>query len=89
MAAEVQERLEERGISFSLTPAAGEWLAKEGYDPTFGARPLRRAIQRLVENPLSKGILAGHYAEGDHVEVDVGLDADQLVFRKQEVAVAA
>ena len=89
MAAEVQERLEERGISFSLTPAAGEWLAKEGYDPTFGARPLRRAIQRLVENPLSKGILAGHYAEGDHVEVDIGLDVDQLVFRKQEVAVAA
>ena len=55
-------------ISFSLTPAAREWLAKEGYDPTFGARPLRRALQRLVENPLSKGILSGNYAEGDHVQ---------------------
>ena len=88
MAAEVQERLEERGISFSLTPAAGEWLAKEGYDPTFGARPLRRALQRLVENPLSKGILSGDYAEGDHLEVVVDPTSDQLVFRKQEVEVA-
>ena len=85
MAAEVQERLNERHISFSLTPAASEWLAKEGYDPTFGARPLRRAIQRRVENPLSKGILAGDYAEGDHLEVDIDPTSDQLVFRKQEV----
>ena len=84
MAAEVQERLQERHISFSLTHAASEWLAKEGYDPTFGARPLRRAIQRRVENPLSKGILAGDYAEGDHVEVDIDSTTDQLVFRKQE-----
>ena len=85
MAAEVQERLKERHISFSLTHAASEWLAKEDYDPTFGARPLRRAIQRRVENPLSKGILAGDYAEGDHVEVDIDSTTDQLVFRKQEV----
>ena len=89
MAAEVQERLQERHISFSLTHAASEWLAKEGYDPTFGARPLRRAIQRRVENPLSKGILAGDYADGDHVEVDIDSTTDQLVFRKQEVEVAA
>ena len=85
MAAEVQERLQERHISFSLTHAASEWLAKEDYDPTFGARPLRRAIQRRVENPLSKGILAGDYADGDHVEVDIDSTTDQLVFRKQEV----
>ncbi len=88
MAAEVQERLEERGISFSLTPAASEWLAKEGYNPTFGARPLRRALQRLVENPLSKGILSGDYAEGDHLEVDIDPTSDQLVFRRREVEVA-
>ena len=89
MAAEVQERLKDRHISFSLTPAAAEWLAKEGYDPTYGARPLRRAVQRLVENPLSKGILAGDYAEGDHLEVDLDAGADRLVFHKQGVAVAA
>ncbi len=88
MAAEVQERLKERKISFSLTTAAAEWLAKEGYDPTYGARPLRRAVQRLVENPLSKGILAGDYAEGDHLEVDLDAGSDQLAFRKQGVAVA-
>ena len=87
MAAEVQERLDRSAdISFSLTPAASEWLAKEGYDPTFGARPLRRALQRLVENPLSKGILSGNYAEGDHVRSGHRPHCtDQLVFRKQEV----
>ncbi len=89
MVAEVQERLKERRISFSLTTAASEWLAKEGYDPTFGARPLRRSVQRLVENPLSKGILSGHYAEGDHVEVGLDPVSDRLVFHKQGVAVAA
>ena len=87
MAAEVQERLRERGISFELTPAAGDWLASEGYDPAFGARPLRRTVQRLVETPLSKGILAGDFAEGDHIVVDV--ESNRLSFRKQAVAVAA
>ena len=89
MVAEVQDRLKERRISFSLTTAASEWLAKEGYDPTFGARPLRRSVHRLVENPLSKGILSGDYAEGDHVEVDLDPVSDRLVFHKQGVAVAA
>jgi ATP-dependent Clp protease ATP-binding subunit ClpC len=70
MAAEVRERLQERGITFGLTTAAGEWLAREGFDPVYGARPLRRAIQRYLENPLSRGILAGDFQEGDHVLVD-------------------
>jgi ATP-dependent Clp protease ATP-binding subunit ClpC len=70
MVKDVQERLKERGITFELTPAASEWLAREGFDPVFGARPLRRAIQRNLENPLSKGILAGDFQEGDHVVVD-------------------
>jgi ATP-dependent Clp protease ATP-binding subunit ClpC len=70
MVKEVQERLQERSITFELTPAASEWLAREGFDPVFGARPLRRAIQRHLENPLSKGILAGDFREGDHVIVD-------------------
>lgn len=72
MVKDVQERLRERGITFELTPAASEWLAREGFDPVFGARPLRRAIQRYLENPLSKGILAGDFQEGDHVTVDSG-----------------
>ncbi len=74
MTIEVQKRLEERQITFELTPAARQWLSKEGFDPTFGARPLRRAIQRHLENPLSKAILSGEFKSGDHVLVDTGQD---------------
>ena len=70
MVRDVQDRLDERGISFELTAAASQWLAREGFDPVFGARPLRRAVQRHLENPLSKGILAGDFPEGTHVVVD-------------------
>jgi len=77
---EVEERLGELGLSISLTDAAREWLADRGYDPSFGARPLRRVIQREVENPLSRRLLAGEFAPGDQVTVDV---ADgKLVFVK-------
>ncbi|MCI0825471.1 MAG: AAA family ATPase [Chloroflexi bacterium] len=72
MVKDVQERLSDRGITFELTPEAGLWLAKEGFDPVFGARPLRRAVQRHLENALSKGILGGKFKEGDHVVVDAG-----------------
>ena len=78
MAAEVRERLQERGITFELTAAAGEWLAREGFDPVYGARPLRRAIQRHLENPLSRGILSGDFQEGDHVLVDSNGNGLQL-----------
>ncbi|MDD5092954.1 MAG: AAA family ATPase [Dehalococcoidia bacterium] len=77
---ELQERLEERQITVALTAEAKSWLAKEGFDPLYGARPLRRAIQRFVENPLSKKILQGEFQEGDNVVADV--DAKGLVFRK-------
>ncbi len=84
MAAEVQERLEERNITFELTEEAQRWLAQEGFDPTYGARPLRRAIQRYLENVLSKSILAGEFQAGDHLTVDRG--ADGLTFTKAGVA---
>jgi ATP-dependent Clp protease ATP-binding subunit ClpC len=84
MAAEVQKRLAERQITFELTDAAREWLAKEGFDPVFGARPLRRAVQRHVENRLSRGILSGEVKAGDHVVVDVGEGG--LVVQKGEMA---
>jgi ATP-dependent Clp protease ATP-binding subunit ClpC len=80
---EIRERLEERGIAVELTSAAREWLAKEGYDPAFGARPLRRTLQRYVESPLSKRILRGEFEAGDHVLVDVGA-TEGLDFAKQE-----
>ena len=72
MVKDVRDRLDERDISFELTPAAGQWLAEEGFDPVFGARPLRREVQRHLENPLSKGILSGEFLAGDHVVVDAG-----------------
>ena len=61
---EVQDRLNEYNISVQLTDAARKWLAKAGYDPAFGARPLRRAIQKNVESPLSVELLGGKYKEG-------------------------
>ena len=70
MAEEERERLEERGMSFELTDAAKAAIVEEGYDPTYGARPLRRVIQRRLENPLSKELLGGHYEEGDCIHVD-------------------
>ena len=77
---EMEALLLEHQVTVSLTDAAKDWLAKEGFDPVFGARPLRRAIQRHVENPLSKRILAGDFVSGDHVVVDAG--GDQLTFEK-------
>jgi ATP-dependent Clp protease ATP-binding subunit ClpB len=68
--AAVERRLAEAQISLELTDAARTFVAREGYDPTYGARPLRRAIQRLVENPLAKRILAGEFHAGQTVRID-------------------
>ena len=72
MVNDVRRRLEDREITFEVTPEAARWLAQEGFDPVYGARPLRRAVQRNLENALSKGILSGEYQAGDHVVVDAG-----------------
>jgi ATP-dependent Clp protease ATP-binding subunit ClpB len=77
---ELRRRLADRKIALHLTDAARERLAEQGFDPVFGARPLRRTIQRLVENPLAVEMLAGRFREGDEVEVDV--DGDRLGFTK-------
>src|SRR5687767_2844052 len=75
-------QLESQGINMELTPAAKELLARKGYDPTLGARPLRRAIQRLVEDPLSERILWKEFRAGETVVVDV--EDDQIAFRSIE-----
>jgi ATP-dependent Clp protease ATP-binding subunit ClpC len=80
---EICERMEDRGITIELAEETRKWLAKEGYDPAFGARPLRRALQRYVESPLSKRILRGEFEAGDHVLISVG-DDHELAFEKQE-----
>jgi ATP-dependent Clp protease ATP-binding subunit ClpC len=85
---DVRQRLEERGIGLELTEAAKAALVKEGFDPVYGARPLRRTVQRRVENPLSKRILAGEFDEGDTVLVDVS-DDGEYVFERKEAAVKA
>jgi ATP-dependent Clp protease ATP-binding subunit ClpC len=79
---EVQERMQEHGLKVELTPAARDWLAKEGFDPAFGARPLRRALQKHVESPLSVSLLSGQFTEGDTIVVDVDELTEKLVFRQ-------
>jgi ATP-dependent Clp protease ATP-binding subunit ClpC len=72
MVRQVMARLAEQRITLHLTEAARAWLAEHGYDANYGARPLRRLIQRQLENGLSRSLLAGEFGEGDHVRVDVG-----------------
>ena len=84
--AELNERLAEQEISLSLTSEAKRVLAKAGYDPRYGARPLARAMKRLVENPLASEIVAGEIAEGDSVTVDAAAMSDALLIRRQKTA---
>jgi len=79
---EIAERLAEQGLSIVLTDDAREWLADEGYEPQFGARPLRRTLQRYVESPLSIRLLEGTFKEGDTVMVDA--QDGEIVFGHQE-----
>jgi ATP-dependent Clp protease ATP-binding subunit ClpC len=77
----VRERISGDGYSLRRTDAATEFLVAHGYDEMFGARPLKRAIQRYVEDPLSDKILMGDFSPGDEIEVDVSPDGDKLEFR--------
>jgi ATP-dependent Clp protease ATP-binding subunit ClpC len=87
---EVEGRLSEHGLTVTLTDAARDWLAGIGYDTNFGARPLRRALQKYVESPLSIKLLGGEFAKGDTVQVDVpAAEGEGLVFRKVEPAAEA
>jgi ATP-dependent Clp protease ATP-binding subunit ClpC len=78
---EVQDRLNDHNISVEMTDAARQWLAKEGYDPAFGARPLKRAIQKNVESPLSMELLGGKFKDGGSVKVDVDEESNKIVFQ--------
>ena len=77
---EVRRRLAERSIGIEVTEAAKDWLEDEGFDPVYGARPLRRAVERRVENVIAKRILAGEYRDGDTIIVDAS--ADGLTFAR-------
>ncbi len=78
---DVQRRLSEEEITLKLTPAATEFLSTHGFDEHFGARPLKRAIQRYIEDPLSEKILVGDFSKGDEIDVDVAPDGAKLEFR--------
>jgi ATP-dependent Clp protease ATP-binding subunit ClpC len=81
LARDVQKRLGEEELTLRLTQAASDFLVDHGYDEHFGARPLKRAIQKYVEDPLSEKILIGDFAKGDEIEVDVAPDKERLAFR--------
>jgi ATP-dependent Clp protease ATP-binding subunit ClpC len=83
---QIRERLAEHGLTVELTGGARSWLAQEGYDPAFGARPLRRAMQRHVESPLSVKILQGEFDDGDTVVVDFSADEGVVFYRPGEDA---
>jgi ATP-dependent Clp protease ATP-binding subunit ClpB len=73
-------RLAEQNIELILSDSARDLIAREGYDPIYGARPLKRVIQRQIENPLAMEILEGKIAEGDRISAET--DGDQVIFRK-------
>jgi len=79
---DIRKRLEEHGLEVELTEQARKWMADKGYDPAFGARPLKRALQKYVESPLSISLLSGEFSQGDTVLVDI--KDDEVIFRNKE-----
>jgi ATP-dependent Clp protease ATP-binding subunit ClpB len=77
----LEQRLTERRIELKMTEKAKEWLAKEGFDPAYGARPLKRVIQKEIQDRLAMKILEGKFKEGDTITVDVDGKKGELVFR--------
>ncbi|HOG61023.1 MAG TPA: AAA family ATPase, partial [Flexilinea sp.] len=80
---EVRQRLSENGIEFELDDDARQWLATIGYDQAFGARPLKRALQKYVESPISTKYLGGELKRGDKIQIKKKADAEELEFLKQ------
>jgi ATP-dependent Clp protease ATP-binding subunit ClpA len=78
----VARLLKDRGISLEVTQAAKDRIISEGYDPNYGARPMKRAIQRLLQDPLALKLIGGDFAEGDTVLVDGKEGAGELDFAK-------
>ncbi|MEP6755488.1 MAG: AAA family ATPase, partial [Chthonomonadales bacterium] len=79
----VSRQVEQQGMSLELSLEAKELIGREGFDPTYGARPLRRAVQRMIEDPLAEEVLSGNFKAGDMIQADVK-DGD-IVFQKEEV----
>ncbi len=84
----VERLMADRKLGLEVTPGAKQLFVAEGYDPVYGARPLKRAIQRLLQNPLALAVLEGQYAEGDRVRVDRAKDGTHLTFERIPAAAA-
>jgi ATP-dependent Clp protease ATP-binding subunit ClpB len=84
----LEKLLADRKLTLQLTPEAREVLATEGYDPAFGARPLKRAIQRLLQNPLALAVLEGRFVEGDRIVVGVDPKGELTFSKSGEPALA-
>jgi ATP-dependent Clp protease ATP-binding subunit ClpB len=84
-----EKLLADRKITLEVTPEAKRVLAEEGYDPAFGARPLKRAVQRLIQNPLAMQLLEGRFKEGDRIVATVGPGGTLVFERAEEVVPAA
>jgi len=85
----VEKLLADRKLTIEITPAAKQLIVAEGYDPVYGARPLKRAIQRFLQNPLAVAVLEGQYAEGDRIKVDRSKDGNSLTFERARETVRA
>ena len=81
---EIRLRLAEHNLNVELTDDARKWLAHEGFDPNFGARPLKRTLQKFIESPLSVKLLSGDFKEGNEVLVDLNKDKEELEFKKKK-----
>jgi ATP-dependent Clp protease ATP-binding subunit ClpC len=86
MLKDVQSRLGDEELSLRLTQAATDFLVKHGYDEAYGARPLKRSIQKWIEDPLSEKILLAEFSKGDVIDVDVAEGGEKLQFRVLEAA---
>jgi ATP-dependent Clp protease ATP-binding subunit ClpB len=86
--ARLNKRLADRRITVEATPAAKEWLALTGFDPVFGARPLRRLIQTTIEDQLAQRVLGGQVREGDTVIFDADENSDGLIILESQPAIA-
>ncbi len=88
LVADLARRLADQDLTLELTPAARALIGREGHDPAYGARPLKRTIQRLVENPLARAILQGHFKPGDRIVADADRVGGTLVFSSGEASLA-
>ena len=85
--ADLDRRLADQDLTLELTPAARALIVREGTDPAFGARPLKRTIQRLVENPLARAIVTGEFRPGDRITADADLVSGTIVFSSEGATV--